>query len=145
MGLGVRGVGECVPPTPAVCPFPQLCVPPTVLCSPRWQSIPVPPHQCPPPPQCHVPPAGAIASTEVKLKLQEFLLSKTKEPGPGPPNHSLPQHPKCWYVTPPSQPPLPTTPLSQPPHPTPLPPSQLPPSQLPLPIPTPPSHHHPPC
>ncbi|XP_039243670.1 histone deacetylase 5 isoform X6 [Pipra filicauda] len=39
---------------------------------------------------------SAIASTEVKLKLQEFLLSKTKEPGPGPPNHSLPQHPKCW-------------------------------------------------
>ncbi|XP_074417764.1 histone deacetylase 5 isoform X10 [Larus michahellis] len=39
---------------------------------------------------------SAIASTEVKLKLQEFLLSKTKEPGTGPPNHSLPQHPKCW-------------------------------------------------
>ncbi|XP_038019311.1 histone deacetylase 5 isoform X3 [Motacilla alba alba] len=39
---------------------------------------------------------SAIASTEVKLKLQEFLLSKTKEPGPGLPNHSLPQHPKCW-------------------------------------------------
>ncbi|XP_014744892.1 PREDICTED: histone deacetylase 5 [Sturnus vulgaris] len=39
---------------------------------------------------------SAIASTEVKLKLQEFLLSKTKDPGPGPPNHSLPQHPKCW-------------------------------------------------
>ncbi|XP_054032826.1 histone deacetylase 5 isoform X2 [Dryobates pubescens] len=39
---------------------------------------------------------SAIASTEVKLKLQEFLLSKTKEPAPGPPNHSLPQHPKCW-------------------------------------------------
>ncbi|XP_014814402.1 PREDICTED: histone deacetylase 5 [Calidris pugnax] len=41
---------------------------------------------------------SAIASTEVKLKLQEFLLSKTKEPGTGPPNHSLPQHPKCWKV-----------------------------------------------
>ncbi|XP_068275131.1 LOW QUALITY PROTEIN: histone deacetylase 5 [Nyctibius grandis] len=39
---------------------------------------------------------SAIASTEVKLKLQEFLLSKTKEPGPGAPNHSLPQHPTCW-------------------------------------------------
>ncbi|XP_073800455.1 histone deacetylase 5 isoform X4 [Danio rerio] len=36
---------------------------------------------------------GAIASTEVKLKLQEFLLSK-KEPGPGGLNHSFPQ--KCW-------------------------------------------------
>lgn len=49
------------------------------------------------PPIPAVPPApGAIASTEVKLKLQEFLLSKTKEPGTGPPNHSLPQHPKCW-------------------------------------------------
>uniref|UniRef100_A0A663F1U2 Histone deacetylase n=1 Tax=Aquila chrysaetos chrysaetos TaxID=223781 RepID=A0A663F1U2_AQUCH len=42
---------------------------------------------------------SAIASTEVKLKLQEFLLSKTKEPGTGPPNHSLPQHPK-WLITP---------------------------------------------
>ncbi|XP_053944302.1 histone deacetylase 5 isoform X3 [Cuculus canorus] len=39
---------------------------------------------------------SAIASTEVKLKLQEFLLSKTKEPGTSHPNHSLPQHPKCW-------------------------------------------------
>ncbi|XP_042183445.1 histone deacetylase 5 isoform X2 [Oncorhynchus tshawytscha] len=37
---------------------------------------------------------SAIASTEVKLKLQEFLLSK-KEPGtPGGLNHSFPQ--KCW-------------------------------------------------
>uniref|UniRef100_A0A096LZC9 Histone deacetylase n=1 Tax=Poecilia formosa TaxID=48698 RepID=A0A096LZC9_POEFO len=35
---------------------------------------------------------SAIASTEVKLKLQEFLLSK-KEPGPGL-NHSF--SPKCW-------------------------------------------------
>ena len=37
--------------------------------------------------------AGAIASTEVKLKLQEFLLSK-KEPGPGGLNHSF--SPKSW-------------------------------------------------
>ncbi|KAL4630863.1 histone deacetylase 5-like isoform X2 [Arapaima gigas] len=36
---------------------------------------------------------SAIASTEVKLKLQEFLLSK-KEPTPGALNHSFPQ--KCW-------------------------------------------------
>uniref|UniRef100_A0A665T047 Histone deacetylase n=1 Tax=Echeneis naucrates TaxID=173247 RepID=A0A665T047_ECHNA len=36
---------------------------------------------------------SAIASTEVKLKLQEFLLSK-KEPGPGGLNHSF--SPKCW-------------------------------------------------
>uniref|UniRef100_A0A671SV86 Histone deacetylase n=1 Tax=Sinocyclocheilus anshuiensis TaxID=1608454 RepID=A0A671SV86_9TELE len=36
---------------------------------------------------------SAIASTEVKLKLQEFLLSK-KEPGPGGLNHSFSQ--KCW-------------------------------------------------
>ncbi|CAO2645529.1 Histone deacetylase 5 [Lemmus lemmus] len=40
---------------------------------------------------------SAIASTEVKLRLQEFLLSKSKEPTPGSLNHSLPQHPKCWY------------------------------------------------
>ncbi|XP_072224137.1 histone deacetylase 5 isoform X2 [Leuresthes tenuis] len=36
---------------------------------------------------------SAIASTEVKLKLQEFLLNK-KEPGPGGLNHSF--SPKCW-------------------------------------------------
>ncbi|XP_059413749.1 histone deacetylase 5-like isoform X5 [Carassius carassius] len=36
---------------------------------------------------------SAIASTEVKLKLQEFLLNK-KEPGPGGLNHSFSQ--KCW-------------------------------------------------
>ncbi|XP_030077421.1 histone deacetylase 5 isoform X5 [Microcaecilia unicolor] len=39
---------------------------------------------------------SAIASTEVKLKLQEFLLSKSKEPAGSSLNHSLPQHPKCW-------------------------------------------------
>ncbi|KAG7492311.1 hypothetical protein MATL_G00013610 [Megalops atlanticus] len=36
---------------------------------------------------------SAIASTEVKLKLQEFLLSK-KDPTPGGLNHSFPS--KCW-------------------------------------------------
>ncbi|KAL2100565.1 hypothetical protein ACEWY4_002326 [Coilia grayii] len=36
---------------------------------------------------------SAIASTEVKLKLQEFLLSK-KDPTPGGLNHSFTQ--KCW-------------------------------------------------
>ncbi|XP_068192044.1 histone deacetylase 5 isoform X2 [Antennarius striatus] len=38
---------------------------------------------------------SAIASTEVKLKLQEFLLSK-KEPGIGGLNHSF--SPKCWGI-----------------------------------------------
>lgn len=56
----------------------------------------------PPQPRLQAPgsavpcPVGAIASTEVKLRLQEFLLSKSKEPTPGGLNHSLPQHPKCW-------------------------------------------------
>ncbi|KAM4622369.1 LOW QUALITY PROTEIN: histone deacetylase 5 [Discoglossus pictus] len=39
---------------------------------------------------------SAIASTEVKLKLQEFLLSKSKEMAAGGLNHSMLQHPKCW-------------------------------------------------
>ncbi|XP_041073512.1 histone deacetylase 5 isoform X6 [Carcharodon carcharias] len=41
---------------------------------------------------------SAIASTEVKLKLQEFLLSKTasKDSVTSGLNHSLPQHPKSW-------------------------------------------------
>ncbi|XP_061088005.1 histone deacetylase 5-like isoform X3 [Conger conger] len=38
---------------------------------------------------------SAIASTEVRLKLQEFLLNK-KEPMPGGLNHSFPS--KCWGV-----------------------------------------------
>ncbi|XP_033913194.3 histone deacetylase 5-like isoform X2 [Acipenser ruthenus] len=37
---------------------------------------------------------SAIASTEVKLKLQEFLRSKSKEPTSGGLNHSFPQN--CW-------------------------------------------------
>ncbi|XP_069490419.1 histone deacetylase 5 isoform X2 [Ambystoma mexicanum] len=41
---------------------------------------------------------SAIASTEVKLKLQEFLLSKSKEPTGSSINHSIPQHAKCWGV-----------------------------------------------
>ncbi|XP_069093953.1 histone deacetylase 5 isoform X2 [Pleurodeles waltl] len=41
---------------------------------------------------------SAIASTEVKLKLQEFLLSKSKETTGSSLNHSIPQHPKCWGV-----------------------------------------------
>ncbi|XP_043911097.1 histone deacetylase 5 isoform X2 [Protopterus annectens] len=39
---------------------------------------------------------GAIASTEVKLKLQEFLRSKSKETTLSGLNHSLSQHPKSW-------------------------------------------------
>ncbi|XP_069760743.1 histone deacetylase 5 isoform X5 [Narcine bancroftii] len=41
---------------------------------------------------------SAIASTEVKLKLQEFLLSKTasKDSTTSGLNHSIPQHPKTW-------------------------------------------------
>ncbi|XP_059812559.1 histone deacetylase 5 isoform X2 [Hypanus sabinus] len=41
---------------------------------------------------------SAIASTEVKLKLQEFLLSKTasKDSMTSGLNHSIPQHPKNW-------------------------------------------------
>lgn len=63
---------------------PSALHPPAVGSSPRAPRSAVP---CP---------TGAIASTEVKLRLQEFLLSKSKEPTPGGLNHSLPQHPKCW-------------------------------------------------
>ncbi|XP_063777816.1 histone deacetylase 9 isoform X2 [Pseudophryne corroboree] len=42
----------------------------------------------------------AVASTEVKLKLQEFLLSKsaTKETSTNGSNHSIGRHPKLWYT-----------------------------------------------
>uniref|UniRef100_A0A8C3D9D4 Histone deacetylase n=1 Tax=Corvus moneduloides TaxID=1196302 RepID=A0A8C3D9D4_CORMO len=43
---------------------------------------------------------SAIASTEVKLKLQEFLLSKTKEPGPGPPQPFPPPRGLCHLCPP---------------------------------------------
>ncbi|KAJ8288102.1 hypothetical protein COCON_G00007610 [Conger conger] len=42
---------------------------------------------------------SAVASTEVKQKLQEFLLSKsTKDPGPNGVSHPLGHHPKLWYT-----------------------------------------------
>lgn len=43
---------------------------------------------------------GAVASTEVKQKLQEFLLNKTaKDPVTNGGNHSFIQHPKLWYTS----------------------------------------------
>ncbi|KAG8514713.1 Histone deacetylase 9, partial [Galemys pyrenaicus] len=41
----------------------------------------------------------AVASTEVKQKLQEFLLSKsaTKDTPTNGKNHSVSRHPKLWY------------------------------------------------
>ncbi|KAM7120473.1 histone deacetylase 9 isoform 5-T5 [Molossus nigricans] len=43
---------------------------------------------------------GAAASTEVKQKLQEFLLSKsaTKDTPPNGKSHSVSRHPKLWYT-----------------------------------------------
>ncbi|XP_026958425.1 histone deacetylase 9 isoform X17 [Sagmatias obliquidens] len=43
---------------------------------------------------------GAVASTEVKQKLQEFLLSKsaTKDTPTNGKNHSVSRHPKLWYT-----------------------------------------------
>lgn len=43
---------------------------------------------------------GAVASTEVKQKLQEFLLSKsaTKDSPTNGKNHSTSRHPKLWYT-----------------------------------------------
>lgn len=43
---------------------------------------------------------GAVASTEVKQKLQEFLLSKSaKDSASNGANHSFIQHPKLWYTS----------------------------------------------
>ncbi|KAM9310721.1 histone deacetylase 9-B isoform 2-T2 [Pholidichthys leucotaenia] len=43
---------------------------------------------------------SAAASTEVKQKLQEFLLSKsTKDPAINGATHSFMQHPKLWYTS----------------------------------------------
>ncbi|KAM3873671.1 histone deacetylase 9-B [Diretmus argenteus] len=43
---------------------------------------------------------SAVASTEVKQKLQEFLLSKSaKDPGSNGATHSFIHHPKLWYTS----------------------------------------------
>ncbi|RXM27050.1 Histone deacetylase 9 [Acipenser ruthenus] len=42
---------------------------------------------------------SAVASTEVKQKLQEFLLSKSKDPAANGNNQSLGRHPKLWYIS----------------------------------------------
>lgn len=43
-------------------------------------------------------PTGAVASTEVKQKLQEFLLSKSaKDPASNGVNQSMIHHQKLWY------------------------------------------------
>ncbi|TMS11193.1 Histone deacetylase 9-B [Larimichthys crocea] len=43
---------------------------------------------------------SAVASTEVKQKLQEFLLSKSaKDPAGNGVNHSFIHHPKLWYTS----------------------------------------------
>ncbi|PWA33499.1 histone deacetylase 9-B isoform X3 [Gambusia affinis] len=43
---------------------------------------------------------SAVASTEVKQKLQEFLLNKSaKDPVTNGANHSFIQHPKLWYTS----------------------------------------------
>uniref|UniRef100_A0A4W6D9Y1 histone deacetylase n=1 Tax=Lates calcarifer TaxID=8187 RepID=A0A4W6D9Y1_LATCA len=43
---------------------------------------------------------SAVASTEVKQKLQEFLLSKSaKDPASNGANHSFIHHPKLWYTS----------------------------------------------
>nr|XP_043889707.1 histone deacetylase 9-B isoform X1 [Solea senegalensis]XP_043889708.1 histone deacetylase 9-B isoform X1 [Solea senegalensis] len=45
-------------------------------------------------------PTGAVASTEVKQKLQEFLLSKSaKDPVGSGASHSFIHHPKLWYTS----------------------------------------------
>uniref|UniRef100_A0A3B5MST1 histone deacetylase n=1 Tax=Xiphophorus couchianus TaxID=32473 RepID=A0A3B5MST1_9TELE len=63
---------------------------------------------------------SAVASTEVKQKLQEFLLNKTaKDPVTNGANHSFIQHPKLWYTSShhasldQSSPPLGTSPTCQ--------------------------------
>lgn len=44
-----------------------------------------------------VSPAGAIASTEVKMRLQEFVLNKKKALAQRNLNHCLPGDLRCWY------------------------------------------------
>uniref|UniRef100_A0A3B5QP59 histone deacetylase n=1 Tax=Xiphophorus maculatus TaxID=8083 RepID=A0A3B5QP59_XIPMA len=63
---------------------------------------------------------SAVASTEVKQKLQEFLLNKSaKDPVTNGANHSFIQHPKLWYTSShhasldQSSPPLGTSPTCQ--------------------------------
>lgn len=40
---------------------------------------------------------GAVASTEVKMRLQEFVLNKKKALAQRNLNHCLPSDPRFWY------------------------------------------------
>lgn len=42
-------------------------------------------------------PSGAVASTEVKMRLQEFVLNKKKALAQRNLNHCLPGDPRFWY------------------------------------------------
>lgn len=44
-----------------------------------------------------VPPPGAVASTEVKMKLQEFVLNKKKALAHRNLNHCVASDPRYWY------------------------------------------------
>lgn len=41
--------------------------------------------------------SGAVASTEVKMRLQEFVLNKKKALAQRNLNHCLPSDPRYWY------------------------------------------------
>lgn len=41
--------------------------------------------------------SGAVASTEVKMRLQEFVLNKKKALAQRNLNHCLPSDPRFWY------------------------------------------------
>lgn len=46
---------------------------------------------------CVLIPTGAVASTEVKMRLQEFVLNKKKALAQRNLNHCMPNDPRYWY------------------------------------------------
>lgn len=47
--------------------------------------------------KCELWSTGAVASTEVKMRLQEFVLNKKKALAQRSLNHCLPSDPRYWY------------------------------------------------
>lgn len=70
------------------------CPQPFAPC-PSTELLPWPERQVTVPVLCSVP--GAVASTEVKMKLQEFVLNKKKALAHRSLNHCISSDPRYWY------------------------------------------------
>lgn len=71
----------------------SICLPSTLVEGVPWGACPAPLYST------HQPllAIGAVASTEVKMKLQEFVLNKKKALAQRNLNHCITSDPRYWY------------------------------------------------